>query len=258
MMSAEIVVSIIAFFASLLTFFCGFGLGTLLLPVFAMFYDVKSAVLLTASVHLFNNLFKFSLVFKHVDWRKALSFSVFALPASFIGAWLLSGITLADEFSFQCKWGSYLFTFSLVSFGLGLLMVFFGIWELIPRFQSLRISEKWFAPIAFLSGLIGGFSGHQGALRTVVLSQAKLDKQAFIATGIVIACLVDLTRIPIYLSETSIHEFAFQAFLPAVLPAFGGAWLGNRFLKKMEFKWLKWLIGVYLIAMGVLVLLNVV
>jgi uncharacterized membrane protein YfcA len=51
-----------AFLASGLTFFSGFGLGTLLLPAFALFFPIEQAVALTAVVHFLNGLFKLGLV----------------------------------------------------------------------------------------------------------------------------------------------------------------------------------------------------
>ncbi len=53
-----VVIPVVALLASLLTFFSGFGLGTILLPVFALFFPVDIAVALTAIVHLLNNLFE--------------------------------------------------------------------------------------------------------------------------------------------------------------------------------------------------------
>ena len=45
-----------ALLASGLTFFSGFGLGTLLLPAFAPFFPVDRAIALTAAVHFLNGL----------------------------------------------------------------------------------------------------------------------------------------------------------------------------------------------------------
>ena len=50
-----VIISIVALFASLLTFFSGFGLGTILMPVFAIFFPVEIAIALTGIVHLLNN-----------------------------------------------------------------------------------------------------------------------------------------------------------------------------------------------------------
>ena len=53
MIETLVVVSLIAALASSLTFFSGFGLGTLLLPAFALFYPIELAVASTAVVHSF-------------------------------------------------------------------------------------------------------------------------------------------------------------------------------------------------------------
>ena len=57
-----IVVCLAALLASALTLFSGFGLGTLLMPVVAIFFPLNLAIAITAIVHLLNNLFKFALV----------------------------------------------------------------------------------------------------------------------------------------------------------------------------------------------------
>ena len=52
----------VAVFVAGLTLFSGFGLGTLLMPAFALFLPVPVALAATAVVHLANNLFKLALV----------------------------------------------------------------------------------------------------------------------------------------------------------------------------------------------------
>jgi uncharacterized membrane protein YfcA len=53
-----IIVATAAFLAAGLTLFSGFGLGTLLMPVIAMFVPADVAISVTAMVHFTNNLFK--------------------------------------------------------------------------------------------------------------------------------------------------------------------------------------------------------
>lgn len=47
-------------------------------------------------------------------------------------------------------------------------------------------------------GFFGGLSGHQGALRSAFLAKSALSKEAIIASGIIIATCIDLTRISNY------------------------------------------------------------
>jgi len=57
-----LVVGASALLAAGLTMYSGFGLGTLMLPVFALFFPVEMAVVATALVHGANNVFKVSLL----------------------------------------------------------------------------------------------------------------------------------------------------------------------------------------------------
>jgi hypothetical protein len=56
------IVCIAALLASALTLSSGFGLGTLLMPVVALFFPLELAIAMTAMVHLANNLFKIGLL----------------------------------------------------------------------------------------------------------------------------------------------------------------------------------------------------
>ncbi|MFQ6676338.1 MAG: sulfite exporter TauE/SafE family protein, partial [Fidelibacterota bacterium] len=50
-------IAAVAFVASGLTLFSGFGLGSILMPVMAIFFPVEVAISATALVHLANNIF---------------------------------------------------------------------------------------------------------------------------------------------------------------------------------------------------------
>ena len=66
-MVSFLVIALVAFGASALTLFSGFGLGTLLLPAFALFLPVEVAVSATAVVHGANSFFKAGLLWGGVD-----------------------------------------------------------------------------------------------------------------------------------------------------------------------------------------------
>ncbi|MEQ3690641.1 MAG: sulfite exporter TauE/SafE family protein, partial [Flavobacterium sp.] len=61
------IICIVSLLGSGLTLFSGFGLGTILLPVFALFFPVEIAITLTAIVHFLNNIFKLVLLGKYAD-----------------------------------------------------------------------------------------------------------------------------------------------------------------------------------------------
>ena len=83
-------VSLAALLASCLTFFSGVGLGTLLMPVVALFLPLEVAIAVTAIVHLANNLFKLALVGNKADRSIVVRFGAPAVLAALLGAWLLN------------------------------------------------------------------------------------------------------------------------------------------------------------------------
>jgi len=86
-----VVVCTVALFASGLTLFSGFGLGTILMPVLAVFFSVPVAIGATAVVHLANNLFKIFLVGRSVNKNILIRFGVPAVIAALWGAFLSTG-----------------------------------------------------------------------------------------------------------------------------------------------------------------------
>ena len=64
-----ILICLVAFIAAALTLFSGFGLGTILMPVVAIFFPVPIAVAVTAIVHLLSSLFKLALLWRRVNVR---------------------------------------------------------------------------------------------------------------------------------------------------------------------------------------------
>lgn len=115
-----------------------------------------------------------------------------------------------------------------------LLLVFAGL-DLIPRFQTLSFGARHLPLGGLLSGFLGGLAGMRGALRAAFLARAGLGNEAFIGTGVVIACLIDFSQLAIYSASGDYSEVHGNAGLVAcaVAATFLGAFVGNRLLKKM-------------------------
>jgi len=85
-----------ALLVSGLTLFSGFGLGTLLMPAFALFFPVKVAIAATAIVHLANNFFKVGLVARKASPLIVLKFALPAAVMAMIDALLLNYFTTVE------------------------------------------------------------------------------------------------------------------------------------------------------------------
>ncbi|MGZ4099159.1 MAG: sulfite exporter TauE/SafE family protein [Bacteroidia bacterium] len=248
-------IAITSLIASFLTFFSGFGLGTILLPVFAIYYPLPIAIALTACVHLLNNLFKLGLVFKNINWKIVFEFGIPSIIAAFAGAFLLKRISEEDTiithytlFSMNCNitWPGLV---------IGILIILFACVELSKHLSSLSFSKKYLVPGGLLSGFFGGFTGHQGALRSAFLLRLNLEKPAFIATGVVVACMVDVVRISLYSNFDSLKnaETNYRLLLLAVVSAWAGALAGNKLFKKTSLAFFKWFVGIFMLVMGILI-----
>jgi len=254
-----IVIALVAILASTLTFFSGFGLGTLLLPAFALFFPVEVAVALTGVVHLLNNLFKMALVGKHADWGVVLRFGIPAIFFAILGAWLLIQFASDNEW-ITYSIGSKSFTITPVGVVIAALMIAFAIFEAIPFFKRLEFDRNKLPIGGMMSGFFGGLSGHQGALRSAFLIKCGLTKEAFIATGVMIASVIDISRISVYFTRFSDigMEENLGLLLVAVIAAFAGAILGKKLLTKITIELVHNVVIVMIIVLGVLIGLGII
>ena len=247
-MTEIIIICIAAFLTSILTFFSGFGLGTILMPVFALFFPVDVAIALTGVVHFANNLFKMALVGKHTNKQVLLRFGIPAIFASFAGAWLLMQISgFQPLFSYHL--GDKQFEVTPIKLVIAVLLLFFSLFEVIPRFQKIQFGKNKLILGGILSGSFGGLAGIQGALRSAFLIKAGLSKEAYIATGVVIASLVDFTRLSVYaerFTTAGLHENV-GLIVSAVVSAVLGAIIGKRLLKKITLQFVQVFVAILLI-----------
>lgn len=254
-----IVICLTAFGASLLTFFSGFGLGTILTPVMILFFPPQEAIALTGIVHLLNNVFKLFLVGKQTDKKIAAKFGLPAILGSFIGAYLLMYVS-SNFFHFEYQLFGKTMHVTLIKLLVATLMIVFALFEILPWLKSLQFEAKYLSLGGFISGFFGGLSGNQGALRSAFLLRYGLQKEVFIATGVVIACLIDLTRLSIYFGNSSGIDYWQNdtLLLLAILSAFTGAYLGNKLLKKVTLNFIQNLASIMIIGLALLLALGVI
>ncbi|TFB11584.1 sulfite exporter TauE/SafE family protein [Candidatus Marinimicrobia bacterium MT.SAG.2] len=250
-------VMVAALAVAALTLISGFGIGTLLMPVFAIFFPIEAAVAMTAVVHLSNNLFKTALVGKHADWSIALRFIIPGLLFSAFGAYLLTRMAVSEPVYSYEFYGARDMT--LIKLVIAALMLLFAILEFSKRFEGLAFPKKYIPLGGALSGFFGGLSGHQGALRSAFLIRSIDDKAKFIGTGVVCSVVVDLSRVAVYGTlffggtlTTIVDSGGLNLISAAVLTAFLGSFIGNRFMKKVKMRHVRNLVGWMLLTVALL------
>ena len=247
-----LIICLCAFLASGLTLFSGFGLGTLLLPVMAVFFPLDAAIALTAIVHLLNNLFKLALLGRHADRGTVLRFGLPAILAALLGAWMLLRLSHLQPLLAYQLLGHQLQVMP-VKLVVACLMVFFALFELAPRWAAISVGKQYLPLGGLLSGFFGGLSGHQGALRSVFLLKSGLGKESFIATGVVISLMVDIPRLAVYSLSFPLLQAGggLPLLTAAVLAAFSGAFVGNRLLKKATLRGIQIIVALMLLGISV-------
>ena len=80
-----------------------------------------------------------------------------------------------------------------------------------------------------------------------------LSKEAFVATGIVIACMIDVSRLGVYSTrflKSGLHDYL-MLVIAATLSAFTGAYVGSRLLKKVTLSRIQIIVTVLLIILSI-------
>lgn len=221
------------------------------MPVIAIFFPLELAIAMTAMVHLANNLFKIGLLGRKADYSVLLKFGLPAVLAAFVGAALLAWL---GEFQPLYEYGAFgrEVQVSALKLVIGLLIILFVAIELSPAFSSIALDRKWLPIGGVISGFFGGLSGHQGAFRSMFLIKVGLEKESFVATGVVLAVMVDLSRMIVYGADISFRNEVvnWPMVIAACAAAFAGAFIGTRILKKVTLRTVQIVVSVLLVVVA--------
>jgi len=208
----------IALVAEVIATIAGFGSATLLVPVAAFFFDVKTAIALVGLFHFAGSLVDGLIWRKYINWRIGILFSILGVVTSFLGAYLVSSLPP-----------------QLVLKILGFFLVSYSLYELSGRELRLPHSTLAILGAGGLVGFLAGLVGTAGALRTAFLSTFKLKKEQFLGTSFAIAFAVDLTRVATYLGSGILKlDLGIWAAILAV--AIVGSLIGKKLVFKLPQK----------------------
>ena len=231
-------VALVSFAAGAIAAISGFGIGSLLTPLFAVWVGTKVAVAVVAIPHFVATAYRFWILRAHVDRRVLMSFGLTSAAGGLLGALLHAS---ASEPSLTLIFG--------------IILVFVGLMGLIGVAEKLRF-QGWHAWLAgAVSGFLGGLIGNQGGLRSGAMLGFDVSKEAFIATATATGLLVDTARLPIYLVTQG--DDILRVW-PLALIATGGAVLGTvagaTLLRQIPEPLYRRVVSVVILALGVYML----
>jgi uncharacterized membrane protein YfcA len=143
------------------------------------------------------------------------------------------------------------------------MLLLFALAELSRWFDAITPSPRLVPLGGVLIGFFGGLTGQQGALRSLFLLRTKLDPARFVATGVMIAVMVDVSRLATYAARFSAAGIAPVGregllVLVATLAAFAGAFVATRWLEKLTITLVRGLVATMMLVIGTLMLAGIV
>ncbi|HSU93230.1 MAG TPA: sulfite exporter TauE/SafE family protein [Gemmatimonadaceae bacterium] len=218
----------------------GFGIGSVLTPLFAVRVGTQLAVAAVSIPHLFATALRFWRLRAHVNRRVLVSFGITSAAGGLVGALLhsyASNRSLAIVF--------------------GVLLLFVGLSELTGLARHMRFG----GPVAWLagavSGVFGGLVGNQGGIRSAALLGFDLDRQAFVATATAIGLVVDGARLPVYFAtQTAAIARVWPLVLIATVGTLAGTVLGVRTLRRIPETVFRRVVAILLLLLGAYMLLR--
>jgi uncharacterized protein len=212
----------------------GFGIGSLLTPVFASQIPLKLAVAAVSIPHLLATAIRFVMLREHVDRRLLWTFGIFSAIGGLSGA-------LAHRWATSPALA--------VVFGCALLLA--SLSELTGAARRVRLhgAAAWIA--GAVSGILGGMVGNQGGIRSAALLGFQTTRIAFVATATAVALLVDGARMPVYLWLQG--EALLGLAVPIAIACIGcvvGTFWGRKLLERMPDAVFRKVVALLILGLG--------
>jgi uncharacterized membrane protein YfcA len=218
----------------------GFGIGSLLTPVFALQVDTKTAVAAVSLPHIIGTAFRLWLLRSRIHRRLLLSFGLTSAAGGLAGALLhaqASSPALAIVF--------------------GSLLIFAGGSELTGLAGRWRLHGGMAWAAGALSGFFGGLVGNQGGIRSAAMLGFDVARDQFVATATATALLVDIARVPVYLTvEREAIATIGPLLLLATVGVLAGTVLGRWLLRRVPQHLFRRVVGATVLLLGVVTLLR--
>ncbi len=226
----------ITLIAAALTVPAGFGLATMLTPVVLLLLPPHEAIAVVALIHAAHNAWKLKVLRSSVDFSALKHYGWAMVIGALVGASMNSFINPNPLLLI-----------------VGIALVILPLLTISERWTDFRIPEAEDRFGGFGSGLLGGLTGHQGALRAMFLQNRLPDKTAYAATAAALALVVDLSRIPVYLfRDHSVVNENWILIVTLVLCAIIGVQIGKQWLTKWKNSTIRSIILTGIVVSGLL------
>lgn len=194
----------------------GFGSSTILTPIAALVFDVKTALALVGIFHTAGAIVRLIRFRPALDLSFLILFGPPVILTTFLGALLTRAVPSN--------------TLLII---LGFFLVGLVVYEWMhPRF-SLPRSRVLEVASGGLAGFLSGLLGAGGALRAASLQAFGMEKEEYAGSSAAIAVASDLTRIPVYITSGYLVGIPFSSIIGLIALGVLGTIIGFAIIKRV-------------------------
>jgi uncharacterized protein len=240
-MSFGLALAIVAFAAGAISSVAGFGIGSILTPLFGLgLDDVKLGVAAAAVPHFVGNALRLWTLRKRVDTGVLKTFGLFSAAGALLGA-LLHAVAATPALKIV----------------LAIVLIVTGALGAAGWTDRLRVGLRGASVAGAASGFLGGLVGYQGGLRASAMLALDVRKEVFVATAVAIALVVDGARLPIYAFSVGPKLVVMWPLLfIAVAGVSGGTLLGKALLGRIPEAIFRRIVSALILVLGLAMLIS--
>lgn len=228
------------FIASMFGTFTGFGISTVLIPIFLLFFPPPVTLLMVGIIHWFNNVWRLLFFREGLIYRLILYFGV---PGVLLG---YTGARLSVEVPH-----------SLLTRAIGVVIISYVVFIHVKEDFKVRAGKKNALLGGGLYGFSSGISGIGGEIRSMFLLAYKLPKSVYIATTGAISLTVDTTRIITYVHGGARLETVLLYSAPfLVVATLVGAYVGKNVVDKVPKEKFRSIVSIFLFLVAVKMIIS--
>lgn len=239
-MPFALLVGVIAFLAGAISAVAGLGIGSILTPLLGLAIGVKLAVAAAAIPHFAGNALRLWTLRDRVDRDVLKTFGVMSAAGALIGALLHAKANAAS-----------------LKFGLAIVLILAGVFGVAGLTDRIRVGRRAAAGLGGVSGFLGAVVGYQGGLRAAALLALDVRKEAFVATAVALAVIVDGARLPVYAWSVGRDLAAlWPLLLAATIGVLAGTFAGKRIFGRIPEPMFRRFVSGLLAVLGVTILIS--
>jgi len=203
-MNKYIYIAIATFIAYMLKVLAGFGASLILMPVFSLVMDIKTATILACLGDVISSFLIFLKYRNHVKWKMLIRLTVFLFIGTFIGVTLF---TKLDSSILKKFFGGFILIYIV-------LQVFIS----KTAHNKKKLNTLWSIPFGLLAGISGGIFNINGPFLVIYMNHACNSKSAIKANLIALFFVDSVWRSLLFLIKGNMTIDATTVFASAMLP----------------------------------------